>query len=92
MRFSRRGEEERDYFGVEKKGGKGDRGESGDAEKRLFAFSVVVVGACSFCVRVLSFALGFELFFKASVFCVFDVLLTCLFFLSFFLANAWRAN
>lgn len=92
MRFSRRGEEERDYFGVEKKGGKGDRGESGDAEKR-FAFGVVIVKVvCSFFVRVSSFALGFELFFKASVFCVFDVLLTCLFFLSFFLANAWRAN
>ena len=38
---------------------------------------------CSFFVRVSSFALGFELFFKASVFCVLDVLLTCLFFLSF---------
>ena len=92
MRFSRRGEEERDYFGVEEKGGKRDRGESGDAEKR-FAFGVVIVKVvCSFFVRVSSFALGFELFFKASVFCVLDVLLTCLFFLSFFLANAWRAN
>jgi len=54
----------------------------------LFAFGVVIVKvACSFFVRVSSFALGFELFFKASVFCVLDVLLTCLFFLSFFLSR-----
>ena len=35
---------------------------------------------------------GLSCFLKRAFFCVFDVLLTCLFSLSFFLANAWHAN
>jgi hypothetical protein len=74
VRFSRRGEEERDYFGVEEKGGKRDRGESGDAEKR-FAFGVIIVPSCarfSFVSRLLRSGLSCFLkraFFVCLMFC-----------------------
>lgn len=64
-----------------------ETGEKVETLRRGSSLFLVLTRLC--CGRgVSSFALGFELFFKASVFCVFDVLLTCLFFLSFFLANA----
>ena len=59
-----------------------ETGEKVETLRRGSSLFLVLTRLC--CGRgVSSFALGFELFFKASVSCMFDVLLTCLFFLSF---------